>query len=756
MKKFLKVMTILILSLSFGLSAAFVTVYYLSAAGAEVNSALLPDDTSELVFTDENGDSLDGSGGGSISPDEITDSLKYAFVSVEDKRFYKHKGVDYIRIAGAAVSNLKSKSYAQGASTITQQLIKNTHLTQEKTLTRKLREIKLARQLEKQYKKDEILSMYLNVVYFGNGIYGVKNAAKSYFDKEVGSLTLSECATLAGVLKNPAKYSPLKDMNAAVSRRDTVLNLMCSQGHITEQQRDDAKGQQITLASGAETCISQSYMQSALTEAAEKLNISKQKLLSGGYTIQTYYNFASQSALKDIISAAELYAENEFGNIGDGGALLIDNESLGITAYFCTFKNDAYELRRPTGSAIKPLLVYAPALEYGLISAATPVLDEKTDFNGYAPSNYNENYLGWTDVRTALKKSSNVAAVKIFNAVGAQKVRSFSQTIGFKLNDADYNMPLALGAMTYGTTFLEVGGGYAMLANGGSYSPPAFIKAIYNASGEKVYAHTAVKTRVMSAENAYILTDILMDTVKDGTARGLNGLDFEVASKTGTAGVNEYNTDAYNVSYTTRHTLTVWHGNAKGGRENNLPKNETGGAYVTIGAKALLEHFYKQDKPADFDVPEGIELLEIDTYSQLQNQKLALATENTPEQYRRTELFSQQQKPIEFSNTFDNFSVENLETYVENGTVKISFDATDFFSYDIIRICGEEHKTLTTVTEKSQKIEYTDFYPPVGEYVEYYIKPYFYNQSGQKVEGNEQKTAKFIIKLDDSFDGYFE
>ncbi|MDY2971571.1 MAG: transglycosylase domain-containing protein, partial [Eubacteriales bacterium] len=394
----------------------------------------MPKNEITTVFSDINGNNVEGFKNSFAQYSELPDNLKNAVVAVEDKRFYKHKGVDTIRIFGAIRNNLKGGSL-EGASTITQQLVKNTHLTQEKSIKRKLNEIKIAKQLEKEYSKDDILTSYLNVSYFGGGLYGVKSAAKGIFNKNLSSLTLSECAVLAGILKNPSKYSPVASVENATKRRNVVLSLMKNQNLITDAEYNSAKNEKISVDLNAIYSNTQSYVESASFEAAGILNVSVGSVLSGGYKIETFLNPDYQACLTEVLGNPNFYVLNKNGVRADGLSIIVDNKNMGVSAYFSTKKRNIYDFYRPFGSTAKPVVIYAPALSKNVVSPATPVLDMKTDFNGYMPKNYNEHYLGWTDVRAAIMTSSNVVAVKTYNALGFKNVQSFANSVGINISD---------------------------------------------------------------------------------------------------------------------------------------------------------------------------------------------------------------------------------------------------------------------------------------------------------------------------------
>ncbi|MDP2892224.1 MAG: transglycosylase domain-containing protein, partial [Bacillota bacterium] len=329
---------------------------------------------------------------------KVPQYVRDAFIAVEDVRFYQHGGLDIKRIFGALWDDITSGKLKEGASTISQQLIKLTHLTSEKTIMRKVKEAVMAIQLERSYSKDEILEMYLNTVYFGNGAYGIEAASKAYFGKDVSELTLSQGALLAGVIKSPSNYAPHLDFEAAIKRRDVVLSLMEQYGFIPAEAEASAKAEKIALATQTS---SRGYpygyfTDAALDEARDALGISSDELMTGGYRIYTTLDPAAQKACEDLfLDKANFPPDAADGTLAQSAMVVIDPETGGVSAlmggreYVVKHGLDrATGMYRQPGSAIKPVLVYAPALELGICTPATVLYDSPQDFNGYKPDNF--------------------------------------------------------------------------------------------------------------------------------------------------------------------------------------------------------------------------------------------------------------------------------------------------------------------------------------------------------------------------------
>ena len=391
---------ILLVCLGFGIWVASVT------SDAKLNKALLPTSNAQPVFYDKDGKEILIEKTPALSPEDIPKSLSDAFVAIEDKRFYEHKGVDYRRVFGAIVSNLKSKSLKEGASTITQQLVKNTHLTQEKSLKRKLNEMAIAKEVEKNYSKAEIMAMYLSVIYFGAGLYGVRDAAALYFGKDLNELTVAQCATLAGIIKNPSRYSPKNSIENSTKRRNLVLSLMREQGKISDKVYKEAVFEELVLTDDTQKVSAREfYVKRCREQIKEIIGCTDYELDNLGLKVYTFYDDELQTEISNILSDKSLYKKEDTS----GSAIVIDNFTIGVSAHFST---DRKVWQRQPGSTLKPISVYTPALAENVIYPSTVIKDEKTVFGDFSPKNYNDVYYGWTNVREAVKKSLNSVAVK--------------------------------------------------------------------------------------------------------------------------------------------------------------------------------------------------------------------------------------------------------------------------------------------------------------------------------------------------------
>lgn len=675
--------------LTIAISALAFTIW---AQGVELDVNLLPTASAVPTFYDIDGEKIDYLVDDYVNPSEIPDNLRNAFVALEDKRFYKHNGYDIVRIGGAIVSNIKSHSIKEGASTITQQLVKNTHLSHERTIKRKLKEIAIATKLEKRYSKDEILAMYMSVIYFGNGAYGVKQASKLYFNKNIEDLTLEECATLAGIVKNPKKYSPFSKEEDCVNRRNIVLRVMYDQNYISQIEYLNASKSTICKADKNNDCVNEEsviapYLNKVISEVCDKLEITKYQLNNSGLHVYTNLDRFAQTTLYNESKNAHNFESDSVQNV----SVAIDNRKCAVLAYYSSLP---YDIKRQTGSVLKPLAVYAPALNENLVSLATPICDENVSFNGYSPQNFGDIYYGDTTIRESIKKSMNSVAVKLIDYLSVTKSSEYLNSFGIKTTQNDMNYALALGATETGVSPLNIAEGYMTLANGGIHTSPSFVR-FATLNGTKIFSNEKNLYDVenvnidnngnfniaISQGTAELITSALIDTVTDGTARTLSALPFQVASKTGTAQKSkDINSDAWNASYNDALTLVIWHGADDG-------ITEKGGGYPTMHSmnvwKALNNKFgfAKSIKPRG----ETIDLV-VDTYTTQKDKTVVLASQNTPIEYRKTEKFSKNNIPNSISCTFEEICVMPIwNIKQQDNSVLVSLQTDSIYSYSIYR-----------------------------------------------------------------------
>jgi len=679
---------------------------------------------------------------------ELPNHVPNAFVAVEDKNFYRHRGISVGRIGKAAIRNIQAGRAKEGASTISQQLIKNTHLSHEKTMQRKIREASLAHKLEKKYKKDEILEMYLNVVYFGNGIYGLESASRYYFGKSATELNPKESSALAGMLRSPLRYCPINNFDNFSARGDFVLRLMREQGHITRDELLKAREQDLIVIAERgkrEVGVSKSYKQAASIQAAKILNKSGQDIANLGYRVFTYYNPSVQESIVKTTLTDDYRIKNVNGDFTDTVIMsaLNSGEINGLYASTPTMIN----ARRNFASALKPLTVYTPALELGIVSPSTHVIDEEFKTDGFAPRNFDNTYRGAVSVRDSVISSHNIPAVKVLNYTRIDRATNISNRMGMNLG-GDESLGLALGNTKDGVTFNELMSGYTTIASGGMNTTPSLIRQIQDRNGRVVWTHHKSAMRVIGDDTAFLMTDMLRDTAKVGTAKKLNSLDFPVAAKTGTGerGGASTNTDAVCVAYTPTSTLIVWHGNASMKPENDLPKGTTGGGITTFVARDILKSIDKNtqtphDHKSAFDMPNMVERIEYDL-GDAKDGKVRKAHEGTPDDSKATDYFSRRYLPREVSGNFLKPFSPILDGKIsDTGVPLIWFNARPSQVYEIYKRDSGSDKLQEVIRGHEGEYLYFDKSNAKSSTHEYYILSRIVGADNTKDEKNKDTES---------------
>ena len=645
--------------------------------------------------------------------ENIPAHVKNAFIAAEDKNFYKHSGLDARGIVRAVIKNLRAHSFKQGGSTISQQLVKNTQLTSEKTVARKLKEIKLTRQLEKNYTKDQILEMYLNSIYFGHGCYGIACASEFYFGKDVSSLACEEGAMLAAIIRSPGNYSPFVNPEKCLAARNDVLRKMRGLGYIGEGDCERACETPLPAERHAEQ-NADAYI-AAVYEELESLPFFDPYRLADGYKIYTYMDGGLQK-----------YAETLNTDADRSGKCIavLDNKTLGVTAFYAS---EGAFARQP-GSLLKPLAVYAPAIEENLLSPATPVLDEKTDFGGYAPHNYKDEYHGYVSAREALAKSLNIPAVKILNELGTDAAARYLHRVGLHIGTEDKTLALALGGTAHGFTLRDIAAAYATFANGGMFSRPAFIRAVKSEDGTLLYERKKESARVYSEDTAYLISDMLRNAVTGGTAKKLSSLPCFICAKTGTSGNDAGNTDAWTVSYTALHTVGVWMGNA-----DNSVTDITGGGLPCHYALLLNRRIYETALPPAPQKPDGVAEYRLDGVSYELDHVLRRAAENQPKRFTLTDLFRSCNLPAETGVVFS-APADTPKISYKNNCILIELCQTKYYDYLIKR---SENENTTEIYDGKIDKAFRDSNIEYNKTYRYSVVPYFIGENGEKVFGQE-------------------
>ncbi len=673
MKKFVK--KCLIGGLLLGVFAVVLVGSFVSVSLIKFQSIPLQADALETsqtvcIYSQDNRPIKEDIGGLKCKLSDLPEHTKEAFLSIEDKNFYKHKGLNYKRIAVAMAKNLGTLSFREGASTISQQLIKNTHLSGEKTVERKLKEMVLTKKLEKAFSKDEILESYLNIIFFGNNCYGLESASEYYFNKEAKDLTLAESCTLAGMIKSPSKYSPITHYSNCLKRRNLVLNEMQKDGYISVEERFQAENSPITLDVTQRKSNLNTYAHASLDEAAKILNLPVKQIINGGYKIHTYLNLDKQASLEYSLASFEGC---------DNCGIVIDAKTHGVSAYFGNSIFKLLDIKRQPASCIKPLIVYAPAFNENVISPETQILDEEIKIGDYVPSNVNKKFSGYVSVTDAVKNSINIPAIKTLSYIGIDTGKQYGEKLGIEFDEKDTSYTIALGGMTYGVTLKDLATAYTTFVNLGEFAPSTFIQYITDGYGKLVYVHKSASQMVFRQDSAYLMTSILQETAKSGTARKLSDIQgVEVASKTGTVGKSDGNTDAYNITYTPTEVIGVWYGNLK-----NEPQKIAGGNQPSEAVKKYITS--QEYEVTKFEVPSSVTEAKIDLLEEEDNHRIVLASPFSPDRFTKTCLFSRFNLPEQVSENFSAPPEIQAECKVENGQILVTINAQKHLEYQIFK-----------------------------------------------------------------------
>ena len=701
----------------------------------------------------------------SVPMNTLPDHVVNAFLAAEDLRFYKHPGFDLTRILGAVVSNVRSGGFSQGASTITQQLIKLSHLSSQKTIARKLEEIWLALQLEQRYEKSEILEMYLNFIYFGQGAYGVQAAAEVTFGIDAAQLSPAQAASLAAAIKAPATYSLQAVPEANRDRRNYILAVMRDEGMLTQSQYNEAIYEELAAIEAPATETDYGWFVDAVLEEAEyQLDVSAETLLAGGYRIDTTLDTSMQGILDAQYRTDVFPANASDGTPVQSAAACVDTATGAVRAIvggreYLTRRgfNRATQLRRQPGSAFKPLAVYAPALEYAGWTCASVILDEPTNFNGYRPRNASNAYYGNVTVRTALKNSLNIPAVKVLQAIGLANSRKYLTAVGIPLDDRDNNLSLALGSMTYGASPVQMAAAYAPFANGGTFHAPYFIERITDQNGVIVYQHRDEGTRVLSEQNAYLMTSLLRTVITSGTGTRLSSVGTPVAGKTGTVNMTGGgNRDAWMAAYTPELATVVWMGYDDPDAKHRLSNSVQGGTNPASLARNFFRAWYADRSKPDFVRPEGIVSVTIDQKALEWRGKAMLASSLTPSAYRISELFAEGTQPTVWSDVWSApASAKSFRvTHNDSGQPLLVIEPGDTALYRIQRDAAGESFILAELHGTAgQTLYYADTKAVPGVVYTYRVIPVHAEllENGVLLEGVQSVQVAQVQQSSNSF-----
>ena len=608
-----------------GLSAGLLVGTYLFAIAKSTNVNDLQNalKTRTLIFDREEKEAgaLSGQKGTYVELADISKDLQNAVVATEDRSFYKNDGINYGRFFLAILTAGRSG----GGSTITQQLAKNAYLSQDQTVERKAKEFFLALELTKKYSKEQILTMYLNNAYFGNGVWGVEDASKKYFGVSASQLTLDQAATLAGMLKGPELYNPLNSVETSTNRRDTVLQNMVAAGYIDKNQETEAAGTDMAsqLQDKYEGKVSDyrypSYFDAVVNEAVSKYNLTEEEIVNNGYRIYTELDQNYQANMQVVYENTSLFPKAEDGTHAESGSVALEPKTGGVRSVVGRVAGDdkpgfrnfnyATQSKRSPGSTIKPLVVYTPAVEAGW--ALNKQLDNHTmQYDSYQVDNY-------AGIKTspevpmyqALAESLNLPAVATVNALGIDKAFDAGERFGLNMENVDRVLGVALGGGVE-TNPLQMAQAYAAFANEGLMPEAHFITRIENASGQVIKSHKNSQKRVIDKPVADKMTSMMLGTFTNGTGISSSPTDYVMAGKTGTteAAFNSvYTSDQWVIGYTPDVVITHWLGFPTTDENHYLAGSTSNGAAhvfrsmantilpYTPGSTFTVENAYKQN-----------------------------------------------------------------------------------------------------------------------------------------------------------------
>lgn len=650
---------------------------YYASSSPELNEDSLKDPISS-EFYDKNGEIFATIGKENrdyVNYEDIPKNMEDAILATEDVRFYEHMGMDFYRLGGAILANITEGFGAQGASTLTQQVIKNSFLQNEKTLKRKAQEAYLAFQLERKYEKEEIFEMYFNKVLMSGNIYGIGTASNVFFGRELKDLKLHEMALLAGMPQSPNNFNPFKNPEAAEKRRNIVLRLMEQHGKITKEEMEAAQAIPVTEGLIAE----QNRKASNKTKYPAFLDIVLNEIeskgegdsLADGLKVYTTLDPQAQVSVEAAMENENFPTENM-----QAGLTVLDTKTGAIVAIGggrdfgsnrgLNFAQDRTD--RGIGSTAKPLFAYGPAIEYLDWSTGQSIVDEKMNYSNSDQQIYNvdNKYLGEMTIRQAVYQSRNIPAIKTFKEVDTANHKAFAKKLGIS---GDYlaNESSAIGA-TSGINTIELAASFAAFGNAGMYSEPYSIREIVYRDGETKKTFKPKTTPAMKDSTAFMVTDMLRDVLSDrngatGKAAAIPGLD--VAGKTGTTNYSSDEFEKYNLSegsapdiwfagYTTSYSIAIWTGYEK--RENAINTYERSERlFAQMLFKDIMTNISEGKETPRFKRPNSV----VEATVEVGTSPLRLASEFTPENLRRTELFVRGSEPTQVSDEYEQIEVDS-------------------------------------------------------------------------------------------------
>ena len=530
-----------------------------------------------------------------VELDKISPEIQNAVISTEDRSFYTNPGFSVKGLARAAVNLvIHHGQITGGGSTLTQQLAKNAKLSQKQTFSRKFEELFLAVQITKTYSKKDILAMYLNNAYFGNGVWGVQDASRRYFGKNASELDASEAAVIAAMLRSPSYYNPADHLDNATSRRNLILGLMVDNGKLTESQAKAAKSETLVVKNTLEQNDSYKYpyyFDEVVNEAVKRFGLKEEDLVKNGYKIYTALDQSQQSKMENTFEQNWLFPDNAAdGTLVQGSSIAIDPKTGGVSAvvggrgdYTIRGYSRITQMKRQPGSTIKPLAVYTPALEDGYHYDSS-LQDKKKSYgtNKYTPTNPDNVYTGSMPMYQAVANSTNAPAVWLLNQIGLKRGIKSVEDFGISVPKSDQNLAMALGGWQGGVSPYQMASAYTAFANNGELSETHFIRKIVDASGAVIVDNTTPsKSRIMSKKTSKEMTSMMLGVYNSGTGRYAKPDGYQVAGKSGSTEVPDsygYGTkDQWLIGYTPEIVVATWMGYDKTDQEHFMKNTSIDG-----------------------------------------------------------------------------------------------------------------------------------------------------------------------------------
>src|SRR5690625_564956 len=716
------VLTALIIVLAIGIGVGALFTYYIATAPA-IDASKLSDPFPSVVLdqNEERVDSLGSEQRTKVEYDDLPQVLIDAVVATEDSRFFQHHGIDLRRIGGAIKANITNGFGSEGASTITQQVVERSFLSPEKKIKIKVQEQWLALKLERKYSKEEIMEMYLNKIFYGSGAWGVAKASEIYFGKtDLNDLTIPEAAILAGLPQRPTAYNPYESPDLTKGRMETVLKLMVRHGKITEEEAEEARQTDVeSLLAGKrpDSRPYEAFIQQVRKEVEEKVDGAD--IYTDGLKIYTTLDQDAQKHVEFLLTDSDenpipypadvVDAEGEEHQM-QAGMAVVDTSTGAIQAIGGSRNsqkidgtNYATDLKRQPGSTFKPIVAFAPAIEYNKWSTYHQINDDKPyEVGGSTPiRNWNREYQGWMSARTALSKSLNVPTVKALEETGTSNAQKFAEGLGIKFHDDTIDIRDAIGGTRTEVNPLQLAGAYSAFGNEGIYNEPYAVTKVEFPDGKTVDLKPESEA-AMSDYTAYMISDMLKTAMSEGTGVEANISGLPVAGKTGTTtrdGVDG-SPDSWFSGYTTDYTISIW----TGYDDNNIPLPDTKIPHALF--KNTMTELSKNKETKDFVKPSSVVEVEVEKGSN----PARLPSAHTPSSNIITELFVKGHEPNKTSEKYDKLDpVSNLTAaYDEDSNsikVKWDYDSDEDVSFDVSASINDGGmQDLSSTEDKSMEI----------------------------------------------------